>query len=192
MQARAPPLEPTGTLPGGRGRRRSCGTPKKRGFPHAAGKKSAKAVGTVCAQILSVTGPGQVKRVNEPLDQGKVHIDLKHAEGFHWPCLEWGVKCTPHDHQPKPAWPHPHTCPCQTILHADPQRAECADHGVQTERLPPAEAGGRFTMRLQRWILDRLHAASRQALGKHLVFSRHQIHSAMKRPVAQGLERRKA
>ena len=144
------------------------------------------------AQILGITDPWHVERVDLQLDKGKVHIYLKHTEGVRWPCPECDAKCTLYDHQPERTWRHLDTCQYQTVLHAEPPRIECADHGVKTVRLPWAEPGGRFTMLFERLIIDWLHAASQKAVGKHLNLSWDEVHGVMERAVARGLERRKA
>ena len=93
---------------------------------------------------------------------GKVHIYLKHADGLQWPCPECGVECALYDHQPERTWRHLDTCQYQTILHGEPPRANCREHGPRVARLPWAESGGRFTMLFERLIIDWLRLRARR------------------------------
>ena len=42
-------------------------------------------------------------------------------------------------------WRHLDTCQYQTILHAEPPRSDCPEHGVRGNQLPWAEPSSRFT-----------------------------------------------
>ena len=144
------------------------------------------------AQILGITDPWFVERVELKLEQGEVHISLNHPVGVKWPCPECGDLCNLHDHQPVRAWRHLDTCQYQTILHADPPRSDCDKHGPKVVKMPWAEQRSHFTLLFERLAIDWLGAASQKAVGKHLKLSWDEIHGIMDRAVERGLARREA
>jgi transposase len=106
------------------------------------------------AQILGIIPPWRVERVELQLERGSIEVYLEHDEGIGWPCPECGQECSLHDHQPERQWRHLDTCQYQTILHAQPPRSNCAEHGVKVVKLPWAEASGRFTALFERLAID--------------------------------------
>ncbi|MEK7996019.1 MAG: transposase family protein [Planctomycetota bacterium] len=70
---------------------------------------------------------------------------LDHHEMIEWPCAECGAPVKLYDHQPERQWRHLDTCQYRTVLHAQPPRAECQEHGIHVVRLPWAEPLSRFT-----------------------------------------------
>ena len=87
-------------------------------------------------RILGIEAPWQVERVELKLEKGEVHIYLDHAQDVTWLCPECSAPSPLHDHQPERCWRHLDTCQYQTILHASPPRAQCAQHGVKVVKLP--------------------------------------------------------
>lgn len=144
------------------------------------------------AQILGITDPWFVERVELKLDQGEVHVYLNHAFGIEWQCPECGALCSLYDHQPTRKWRHLDTCQYQTILHADPPRSNCPKHGPRNVKLPWAEQRSRFTLLFERLAIDWLSAASQKAVAKHLKLSWDEIHKIMDRAVERGLARRES
>src|SRR6266478_5420421 len=53
--------------------------------------------------------------------------------------------CPLYDHQPERCWRHLDTCQYRTILHAEPPRSNCPEHGPRAVKLPWAEPSSRFT-----------------------------------------------
>jgi transposase len=143
-------------------------------------------------QILGISAPWLVDRVELKLDAGEVHVHLDHAGTVDWPCPECGAPCKLYDHQPERSWRHLDTCQYQTILHAKPPRVECSEHGVRVIKLTWAEPASRFTALFERLAIDWLKAASQSAVAEHLDLSWDEIHGIMERAVERGLERRKA
>jgi transposase len=86
-------------------------------------------------RILGIEAPWYVDSVELKLEAGEVHIRLAHHDMIHWPCPECGAPSKLYDHQPERQWRHLDTCQYQTILHAQPPRSECSEHGVHTIRL---------------------------------------------------------
>lgn len=136
--------------------------------------------------------PWYVESVELKLEAGEVHVHLAHREVGHWPCAECGVDCKLYDHQPERQWRHLDTCQYQTILHAEPPRSECGEHGVRVVKLAWAEPSSRFTALFEGLAIEWLKQASQKAVAGQLKLSWDEIHGIMERAVKRGLERRKA
>ena len=87
---------------------------------------------------------------------------------------------------------HLDTCQYQTILHAEPPRSECSQHGVRVVKLPWAEPSSRFTALFEALAIEWLKEASQKAVAGQLGLSCDEIHGILERAVQRGLERRKA
>ena len=143
-------------------------------------------------QILGIEGPWKVAHVELRRADGEVHVFLEHDEQVRWPCRQCGRECTLHDHQPERRWRHLDTCQYRTILHADPPRSDCPEHGALTLKLPWAEPSSRFTVLFERLAIDWLRAASKQDVAELLSLSWDDVHAIMERAVGRGLQRRQA
>ena len=144
------------------------------------------------AQILGIRSPWQVERVDLKLTEGEIHIHLGHDEGLSWPCPECGRPSALYDHQPERMWRHLDTCQYKTILHAQPPRSNCGEHGPRAVKLPWAEPNSRFTALFEALSIQWLKAASQQAVADQLGLSWDEIHAIQQRAVARGLARRQA
>ena len=144
------------------------------------------------AQILGISDPWFVDRVELKLEQGEVHIYLGHEEAALWKCPECGRECGLYDHQRERSWRHLDTCQYKTIVHAEPPRTNCAEHGPRVVKLPWAEAASRFTMLFERLAIEWLKASSQKGVAKILGLSWDEIHGVMDRAVERGLARREA
>lgn len=142
-------------------------------------------------RILGIEAPWYVDSVELKLEEGEVHVRLAHHDMIHWPCPECGAPSKLHDHQPERQWRHLDTCQYQTILHAQPPRSECSEHGVHTIRLPWAEPSSRFTALFEALAIEWLKAASQKAVAGQMKLSWDEIHGIMERAVKRGLQRRK-
>ena len=143
-------------------------------------------------QILGIESPWFVKQVELKLSEGEVHAYLDHEEVKSWPCPECGAASKLHDHQLERRWRHLDTCQYRTILHAQPPRAECREHGVGVVKLPWAEPSSRFTALFERLAIEWMQAASQKAVSERLALSWDEIHAIMERAVERGLARRQA
>jgi transposase len=143
-------------------------------------------------RILGIEAPWYVDSVELKLEVGEVHVRLAHHDMIHWPCADCGAPSRLYDHQPERQWRHLDTCQYQTILHAQPPRSECSEHGVHTIRLPWAEPSSRFTALFEALAIEWLKAASQKAVAGQMKLSWDEIHGIMERAVQRGLERRKA
>jgi transposase len=143
-------------------------------------------------QILGITSPWSVERVELALKDGQVRVFLEHAADATWCCPECDRTCPVHDHQPERAWRHLDTCQYHTVLHASLPRTDCPEHGVKVVRVPWAEPHSRFTALFERLVIDWLHAASQSAVAERMGLSWDEVHGIMDRAVQRGLARRQA
>jgi transposase len=143
-------------------------------------------------RILGIEAPWYVDRVELQLAEGQVHVYLEHHDMVNWPCPECRAGCQLYDHQPERQWRHLDTCQYQTILHAQPPRSECAEHGVRVIRLPWAEPSSRFTALFEALTIEWLKQASQKAVAGQMGLSWDEIHGIMERAVERGLKRRQA
>ena len=109
--------------------------------------------------ILGMQAPWHIGRValdttGERVDLWAEHVDTR------WPCPECQQELPCHDHGDERVWRHLDTCQYQTFLHARVPRVQCPTHGVRQVRVPWAEARSRFTMLMERLIIDLIQQCS--------------------------------
>jgi transposase len=141
-------------------------------------------------RILGITAPWRVERVELQLKQGEVHVYLAHEDKQEWPCPECGASCAVYDHQAERQWRHLDTCQYRTIVHAQPPRSQCREHGVRVVKLPWAESNSRFTALMEGLAIAWLKHASQKAVAEQLHLSWDEVHGIMERAVERGLARR--
>ena len=142
-------------------------------------------------RILGIETPWHVESVDPHLDKGEIDIYLAHQELADWPCPECGAASPLYDHQKKRQWRHLDTCQYQTILHAEPPRCHCSEHGVRVVKLPWAEPMSRFTALFEALAIAWLKTASQKAVSEQLGLSWDEIHGILDRAVKRGLSHRK-
>jgi transposase len=103
--------------------------------------------------ILGITTPWHVARVELKTEDKRVDLWLEH-EPTRWPCPECGDVLPGFDHAEARTWRHLDTCQFQTHLHAEIPRVQCPAHGVKQVRVPWAEPRSRFTLLMERLIID--------------------------------------
>lgn len=110
--------------------------------------------------ILGIQPPWHIGRV--VLDTAGERVDLwaEHAEETRWPCPECQDLLPCRDHADEREWRHLDTCQYQTILHARVPRVDCPTHGVRQVRVPWAEPRSRFTLLMERLIIDLIQQCS--------------------------------
>jgi transposase len=143
-------------------------------------------------RILGITAPWRVERVELQLKQGEVHVYLAHEDKQEWPCPECGASCAVYDHQAERQWRHLDTCQYRTIVHAQPPRSQCREHGVRVVKLSWAESNSRFTALMEGLAIAWLKHASQKAVAEQLHLSWDEVHGIMERAVERGLARRQA
>ena len=111
-------------------------------------------------QLLGLTAPWTVERVE--LDMAKQHVEVHvgHAPGQRFSCPECGRELGVYDHLAERVWRHLDSCQFLTYLHARPPRVSCPEHGVHQVTLPWAQAGSRFTNLFEALAIDILLAAN--------------------------------
>ena len=105
-------------------------------------------------QLLGVTSPWTVERVEMSVHDVRVDVHLCHTDGARFACPECGVELSVYDHAEARQWRHLDSCQFRTLLHARPPRVKCPDHGVRQARLPWAEPGSRFTLLFEALAID--------------------------------------
>jgi transposase len=141
-------------------------------------------------RILGIESPWYVESVDARLEVGEIHVFLAHQDEADWPCPECGAPSKLYDHQRERQWRHLDTCQYQTILHAEPPRSECRQHGVRVVKLPWAEPSSRFTALFEAVAIAWLKAASQKAVAAQLGLSWDEMHGIQDRAVKRGLARR--
>lgn len=142
------------------------------------------------AAILGIQTPWNVHRVDLKLTDKEVHVYLEHPSGVEWPCPECSQPCPLYDHQPDRRWRHLDTCQLKTILHAEPPRSNCREHGARTVKLPWAEPNSHFTALFEGIVIGWMKVASQKAVADLLGLSWDEVHAIQKRAVTRGLARR--
>jgi len=86
-------------------------------------------------QLLGVTSPWTVEKVEMSVHEVRVDVYLAHADGARFACPECGVEHSVYDHAEERQWRHLDSCQFRTLLHARAPRVNCPDHGVRQARL---------------------------------------------------------
>ena len=114
-------------------------------------------------QLLGLTDPWYVDRVELSMEEERVDVWVKHKRGIEWSCPECGRPLRCHDHAAERSWRHLDTCQAKTYLHARIPRVKCPDHGILQVLTPWAEKRSRRR--------DPTHQLGR-SLGNHGACSR--------------------
>lgn len=109
--------------------------------------------------ILGIQSPWHVSRVALDTTGERVDLWAEHA-GTRWPCPDCAQELPCRDHAEERVWRHLDTCQYQTFLHARVPRVDCPTHGGRQVRVPWAEARSRFTMLMERLIIELIQQCS--------------------------------
>jgi transposase len=144
-------------------------------------------------QVLGLTVPWRVSRVKLDVAGGRVDIWAEHAPGERWPCPACGQRLGVFDHAEEREWRHLDTCQLKTFLHARIPRVQCPEHKTVQVKVPWAEAKSRFTLLMERFVIDVLQqCATITGARRILRLSWDEVHGVMQRAVARGLARKQA
>ena len=144
-------------------------------------------------QILGLAEPWSVEEVELNIDEGRVDIHVEHPPGVKWKCPHCERELSCYDHSPERTWRHLDTCQLQTHLHARVPRVQCEEHGVVQVAVPWAEEHGRFTLLMERFIIQVLRACQTTQGACDLVrISWDQAWHVAERAVARGQARKEA
>jgi len=137
-------------------------------------------------QLLGLSEPWTVERVELDVARERVEVYVDHAGGTRFACPECARELAVYDHLAERVWRHLDSCQFLTYLHASPPRVSCPEHGVHQVKLPWAEAGSRFTHLFEVLAIDVLQAASVKRAAQILRISWDQAWHLMERAVLRG------
>jgi transposase len=144
-------------------------------------------------QVLGLEKPWTVERVDLDVTDQRVDIWVEHESGVVWSCPRCGRELSCRDHAEERVWRHLDTCQFQTHLHARIPRVDCPEHGVVQVRVPWAEARSRFTLLMERLVIDVLtQCATVSGACRLLGLSWDEAWGVMERAVARGQRRKHA
>lgn len=144
-------------------------------------------------EILGLELPWSVQEVELNIDGGRVDIHVEHPEGQKWKCPHCARELSCYDHSPERTWRHLDTCQLETHLHARIPRVQCPEHGVVQAAVPWAEERGRFTLLMERFIIQALRACqTTKGACELLRISWDQAWHVLERAVARGQARKEA
>jgi transposase len=146
---------------------------------------------TLYEQLLGLTRPWGVEKVELKLSEGEIHISVALPPKEHWVCPQCHERAPIHDHR-KRTWRHLDTFQYRTLLHARVPRLNCPRHGIKQLRVPWAEDTSRFTTLFEALAIDWLKATSIQAVADQMGMTWDQAAGIMERAVKRGLARREA
>jgi transposase len=142
-------------------------------------------------QILGLESPWSVRDVVLNIDEERVDIHVQHPEGVKWQCPHCARELSCYDHDPERTWRHLDTCQLETHLHARIPRVNCVEHGVVQVSVPWSEERGRFTLLMERFIIQALLACqTTQGACELLRISWDQAWHVAQRAVARGQARK--
>ncbi|MFQ5877475.1 MAG: transposase family protein [Acidobacteriota bacterium] len=142
-------------------------------------------------QILGLGHPWFVARVDLNVGGERVEVWVDHQPGVRWPCPECQKELACRGHAEGRSWRHLDTCQFKTLLHARVPRVDCPDHGVLQVRVPWAESRSRFTLLMERFVIDVLQQCATVAGARRILrISRDEGWGVMDRAVARGLARK--
>jgi transposase len=142
--------------------------------------------------ILGLQAPWHIARVELDTTAERVDLWAEHAD-IRWPCPECAQLLPCWDHAEGRTWRHLDTCQFQTHLHARIPRVQCPTHGVKQVRVPWAEPRARFTMLMERLVIDVLQQCSTLSGACRLLrITWDEAWGVMARAVARGQARKTA
>ncbi len=137
-------------------------------------------------QLLGLTCPWTVDRVELDMARQHVEVFVGHATGQRFACPECGRELGVYDHLGERVWRHLDSCQFLTYLHARPPRVSCPEHGVHQVTLPWAQAGSRFTNLFEALAIDILLAANVKKAAEILRITWDEAWHLMERAVCRG------
>jgi transposase len=137
-------------------------------------------------QLLGLSEPWTVERVDLDVAKGRVEVYVAHAPGQRFACPDCGQELAVYDHLGERTWRHLDSMQFLTYLHARPPRVSCAQHGVKQVRLPWAQAGGRFTHLFEALGVTVLRATNVKRAGEILRITWDEAWHIMERAVLRG------
>lgn len=144
-------------------------------------------------QILGLTDPWFVSRVELNMAEQRVDIFVEHRAEARWNCPVCGKAAGLYDHSEERVWRHLDSCQFQTFLHARVPRTGCPEHGIRKVKLPWAQTRSRFTLLMERMIIDVIrHCSTISGACAIMRVSWDEAFGVMRRAVMRGQERKQA
>ena len=144
------------------------------------------------ATILGLEAPWDVDRVELRESEQVVHVWVTARAGTRFVCPACGEAGPIYDHGER-SWRHLDTCQLSTHLHARIPRVKCEEHGVVQVSVPWAEEHGRFTLLMERFIIQVLLACQTTKGACDLVRIKwDQAWHVAQRAMARGMKRKEA
>jgi transposase len=137
-------------------------------------------------QLLGLTAPWTVERVELDMAKGHVEVYVGHAPGQRFACPECRQELAVYDHLSERIWRHLDSMQFLTFLHARPPRVSCPQHGVKQVHLPWAEAGSRFTKLFEALSITVLQACNVKRASEILRLTWDEAWHVMERAVLRG------
>jgi len=144
-------------------------------------------------QILGLTEPWFVERVELNMDQSRVDVFVDHRSDAAWVCPKCEKAAGLYDHAEERVWRHLDSCQLKTFLHSRVPRTGCPQCGIRKVKLPWAQTRSRFTLLMERMIIDVIHHCSTvQGACAIMRVSWDEAFGVMRRAVTRGWERKTA
>jgi transposase len=144
-------------------------------------------------QILGLSHPWFVGRVDLKMAEQRVDIFVEHGADAQWSCPVCGKVVGLYDHTEARTWRHLDSCQLQTFLHARIPRTGCPEHGIHKIKPPWAETRSRFTLLMERMIIDVIrHCSTISGACAIMRVSWDEAFGVMQRAVMRGQERKEA
>lgn len=137
-------------------------------------------------QLLGLTTPWTVERVELDIAKQHVEVHVGHATGQLFACPECVRELSVYDHSTERVWRHLDSCQFLTYLHARAPRVSCPEHGVRQVSVPWAQAGSRFTNLFEALAIDVLLAANVKRAAQILRITWDEAWHLMERAVSRG------
>lgn len=148
---------------------------------------------TLFETILGLQAPWGVSRVALDTPGERVDVWVTHTAGTRWPCPDCQQTLATHDHAEERVWRHLDTCQYQTHLHARVPRVACPTHGVRQVAVPWAAPRSRFTLLMERLVIDLITQCSTVRGACRIAgLSWDEAWGVMQRAVTRGLQRKQA
>lgn len=142
-------------------------------------------------RVLGLSEPWSVSRVELKVAEKRVDVWVDHPAGERWSCPQCQRLLSCRDHAEERVWRHLDTCQFQTLLHGRIPRVECPEHGVVNVSVPWAEARSRFTLLMERLIIEVIEQCSTVTGACALLgISWDEAFGVMERAVARGQSRK--
>lgn len=137
-------------------------------------------------QLLGLTAPWTVERVELNVAQQQVDVHVGHPAGQRFACPECGHELGVYDHLASRTWRHLDSCQFLTYLHARAPRVACPEHGVHQVALPWAQSGSRFSNLFEALAIEILLAANVKKAAALLRITWDEAWHLMERAVVRG------